>query len=169
MWSWRLACSDSVHGVVKALAAADHCGYLGPMIDDSVHTPKFSITDVLFVVYLRIVACIALWFGLEFWAMLVGYSHNGLARFDLLTVPWRITTCSLAVIFPVSGLGLWMTVSWGPVIWAMGAIAQILMYGVWPKIFGENPLLITFHIIVAVVYVAFRVAIVLEKRASRSQ
>lgn len=151
------------------LAVMDHCSYPAAMIDDSVHPPKFSITDILFVVFLRIVAFIGLWFGLEFWAMLVGYSHNGLARFDLLTVPWRVATCALAVIFPVSGLGLWMTVSWGPVIWAIGAVAQILMYGVWPKIFGENPLLISFHIIVAVVYGAFRLAIMLEKRASRPQ
>lgn len=141
-----------------------YCGYSVPMIDESVHPPKFSITDLLFVVFLRIVAFIGLWFGLEFWAMLVGYSHNGLARFDLLTVSWRIATCSLAVIFPVAGIGLWMTVSWGPVIWAIGAITQILMYGVWPKIFGENPLLISFHIIVAVVYLAFRLALLLEKR-----
>ncbi|HBF32813.1 DUF6163 family protein [Rhizobium sp.] len=134
------------------------------MIDDSVHPPKFSITDVLFVVFLRIVAFIGIWLGLEFWAMLVGYSHNGLARFDLLTVPWRVATCALAVIFPVAGIGLWMTVSWGPVIWFIGALTQILMYGVWPQIFGENPLLIAFHIIVVVVYAAFCLAIMLEKR-----
>lgn len=148
----------------KALVVGSHSGYLASMIDDSVHPPKFSITDVLFVVFLRIVAFIGLWLGLEFWAMLVGYSHNGLARFDLLTVPWRVATCSLAVIFPVAGIGLWMTVSWGPVIWFLGAVTQILMYGVWSKTFGENPLLIAFHIIVVVVYAAFRLAIFLEKR-----
>lgn len=149
---------------MKALAVGNHYGYRSPMIDDSVHPPKFSITDVLFVVFLRIVAFIGIWLGLEFWAMLVGYSHNGLARFDLLTVPWRVATCSLAVIFPVAGIGLWMTVSWGPVIWFLGAVTQILMYGVWSSTFGENPLLIAFHIIVVVVYAAFRLAIFLEKR-----
>ncbi|WP_337737830.1 DUF6163 family protein [Agrobacterium vitis] len=134
------------------------------MIDDVVHTPKPSLVDLLFVLFLRVVALACLWLGLQFWGLLVGFTGDGLGRFDLMNVPWRIASCGLAVMLPVAGVGLWMTVSWGPVIWVIAASGQILMHSVWPGIFGRDPLIVAFHLIVAVVYIAFRLAILLQKR-----
>lgn len=131
---------------------------------DSHKAPKRSLTEVLFVVFLRLVAVACLWFALQYWAMLVGYSLGGRARFDLLDLPWKVAGSSLAVIFPVAALGLWMAVSWGPVIWALGAGAQILMYWLWSDIFGYNRLAITMHLLVATVYLVFRLALWLEMR-----
>lgn len=134
------------------------------MESDSQSAPKRSLTEVLFVVFLRMVAVSCIWFALQYWAMLVGYSLGGRARFDLLNLPWKVAGTSLAVIFPVAALGLWMAVSWGPVIWALGAGAQILMYWVWPDIFGHNALSIAMHALVAAVYLVFRLALWLEMR-----
>ncbi|GEO84605.1 hypothetical protein GCM10007920_23550 [Ciceribacter naphthalenivorans] len=116
------------------------------------------------MVFLRLVAVACLWFALQYWAMLVGYSLNGQSRFDLLNLPWQVAAVSLAVLFPVAALGLWMAVSWGPVIWALAAIAQILMYWVWSDIFGLNNLVVTMHAVVALVYMVFRLALWLEMR-----
>ncbi|KAA3519467.1 hypothetical protein GOZ96_01040 [Agrobacterium vitis] len=138
--------------------------YRCAMIDDVVHTPKPSLVDLLFVLFLRVVALACLWLGLQFWGLLVGFAGDGLGRFDLMNVPWRIASCGLAVMLPVAGVGLWMTVSWGPVIWVIAASGQILMHAVWPGIFGRDPLIVAFHLIVAVVYIAFRLAILLQKR-----
>lgn len=138
--------------------------YRHAMIDDVVQTPKPSLADLLFVIFLRIVALACLWQGLQFWGLLVGIGGEGLGRFDLMTVPWRIAACGLAVVLPVAAVGLWMAVSWGPVIWIIAASGQILMHGVWPHIFGHNPLIIAFHLIVALVFIAFRLVILLEKR-----
>jgi len=131
---------------------------------DSPNVPKRSLIETLFVVFLRTVAIACLWFGLEYWGMLVGYSLDGLGRFDLLSLPWRVAASSLAVIFPVAALGLWLAVSWGPVMWALGAGTQMLMYGLWPEIFGHNPLVIPMHAMIALVYLLFRTALWLEKR-----
>ena len=134
------------------------------MEPDSLTVPKRTLTEILYVVFLRLVAVACFWFGLQYWAMLVGYSLKGMARFDLLTLPWKVAASSLAVLFPVASLGLWLTVSWGPVLWAIAAISQVSMYIVWPEIFGRNRLVPLMHGLVAALYVVFRLSSWVEAR-----
>ncbi|KPF56088.1 MAG: hypothetical protein KJ981_12220 [Alphaproteobacteria bacterium] len=131
---------------------------------DSSQTPIRSLTETIFVLFLRVVALSCLWFGLQYWALLVGYSQNGLGRFDLLSTPWRVAATGLAVVFPVAALGLWVAGSWGPVMWLLAAGGQMLMFTVWPEIFGRNTLAVTMHSVVFVVFVVFRLALWLEGR-----
>ena len=139
------------------------------MEPDSPTMPKRTLTDILFIFFLRLVAVSCFWFGLQYWAMLVGYSLVGAGRFDLLSLPWKVASTCLAVLFPVASLGLWLTVSWGPVIWVLAAGGQILMYGLLPQTFGANRLIILFHVIVAVIYWIFRLSLWLERRRQRRQ
>jgi hypothetical protein len=139
------------------------------MNPDSPTIPKRTLTDILFILFLRLVAVSCLWFGLQYWAMLVGYSLVGAGRFDLLSLPWKVASTSLAVLFPVASLGLWLTVSWGPVVWVLAAGGQILMYGFLPQIFGANRLVILLHAMVAALYWFFRIVLWLEKRRQRQQ
>jgi hypothetical protein len=101
--------------------------------------------------------------------MLVGYSLVGAGRFDLLSLPWKVCATTLAVVFPVASLGLWLTVSWGPVVWVLAAGLQVLMHGVLPEIFGSNKLIVLTHGLVALMYLAFRIALWFEKRRQRRQ
>lgn len=135
-----------------------------PMEPDSPAVPKRSLTEILYVIFLRVVAIACFWFGLQYWAMLVGYSLKGMARFDLLTLPWKVAASSLAVLFPVASLGLWLTVSWGPVLWLLAAASQVSMYVVWPDIFGHNRLVPLLHGFTAVLYVVFRLSLWIEAR-----
>jgi hypothetical protein len=137
------------------------------METDSPTTPLRSLTELIYILFLRIVALACLWFGLEYWGMLVGYSHGGLGRFDLLSLPWRVAAAGLAVVFPVAALGLWLAGSWGPVMWLIAAGGQVLMFSVWPDIFGRNMLAVVMHASVAVLYLSFRLALWLEGRHKR--
>jgi hypothetical protein len=139
------------------------------MEHDSPTMPKRTLTDILFILFLRLVAISCFCLGLQYWAMLVGYSLVGAGRFDLLSLPWKVAATSLAVLFPVASLGLWLTVSWGPVLWVLAAGGQILMYGLLPETFGANRLIILMHGAVALVYLAFRVVLWLENRRQRRQ
>lgn len=134
------------------------------MESDSPTTPTRSLTELLFVGFLRLVALVCFWFGLQYWSMLVGYSFDGRARFDLLALPWRAAASGLAVVFPVVSLGLWMTTSWGAVLWVIAAGTQLLMYQVWPEIFGHNVLIPLMHGLVASLYIVFRLALYLDNR-----
>ncbi len=130
---------------------------------DSVKVPKLSLTETLFGLFLRLVAVSCFWFGLSYWAMLIGFSFGGGARFDLLPVPWRVAATALAVVYPVAALGLWLLVSWGPVIWVVAAGAEAVMFAVYPQIFGAKPLLVAAHAAVAVTFVLFRAAIFYQR------
>jgi hypothetical protein len=134
------------------------------MEPDSSKKPKRTLTEILFLVFLRLVAVSCFWFGLQYWAMLTGYSLNGRGRFDMLSLPWRVAGSGLAMVFPVAALGLWLGVSWGAVIWLIGAGAQIAMYKVWPEIFGHNTVVPLMHVFVAAVYILFQVALWMEMR-----
>ncbi|MCO5730709.1 DUF6163 family protein [Rhizobium sp. SSA_523] len=134
------------------------------MEPDSPVSPKRSLIEILFVIFLRGIAILCFWFGLQYWAMLVGYTFDGRARFDLLSLPWRAAASALAVAYPVVSLGLWMATSWGAVLWVIAAGGQVLMYQVWPQIFGHNVVIPLLHGLVAALYIVFRLAIALEER-----
>ncbi|MNH96159.1 hypothetical protein D3C73_488210 [compost metagenome] len=51
----------------------------------------------------------------------------------------------------------------------MAAIIQILMYVVWPEIFGENHLVPLLNVLVASLYVVFRLALWLEGRRKEEE
>ncbi|WP_337266544.1 DUF6163 family protein [Oryzifoliimicrobium ureilyticus] len=139
------------------------------MEDDSHTIPGRTLTDLLFVIFLRMVALFCFWSGLQYWGMLVGYSEAGVGRFDLLSLPWRVASTSLAVVFPVASLGLWLTVSWGPVVWLLAAAGEVAMYGVFPHIYGQNELVVIVHGAVGLLYLVFRFLLWLEKRKRRGQ
>ena len=136
---------------------------------DSQTLPHRTLTQILFIIFLRLIALSCFWFALQYWALLTGYSLGGRGRFDILILPWRVAATGLAIAFPVAALGLWLTVSWGPVIWASAAGAQILMYTVWSDIFRQNPVIVLLHALVAVIYTVFRVLLWRHKRAERQK
>ncbi|MCZ7908703.1 DUF6163 family protein [Agrobacterium leguminum] len=139
------------------------------MEPDSQPLPKRPLTEILFLVFMRLVAVSCFWFGLQYWAMLTGYSLGGHGRFDMLNLPWRVAGSALAVIFPVAALGLWLGASWGAVMWVMGAGAQIAMYKVWTHIFGANTLVPVMHGLVATIYILFLVAFWLDQRQNEER
>ena len=119
---------------------------------------------MLFVLFLRLVALACLWFALQYWAMLTGIGFSGRGRFDLLPPAWRAASTALAVLFPVAAIGLWLLVSWGPVVWLLAAATEIAMHEVYPSIFGANRLVVFMHVAVAAVFVAFRVVPAMDRR-----
>ena len=134
------------------------------MVADSAKAPRPSLTETLFVLFLRLVAICSLWFALQYWAMLTGFSFNGQGRFDLLPPAWKAASTALAVLFPVAAVGLWLLVSWGPVIWLIAAATEIAMHEVYPSIFGINRLLVIMHLAVAALFVLFRLALFVQRR-----
>ncbi len=166
----RQRCFDKAgHRIQYGLVARPSRPYLPAMEPDSQPLPKRPLTEILFLVFMRLVAVSCFWFGLQYWAMLTGYSLGGQGRFDMLNLPWRVAGSALAVIFPVAALGLWLGASWGAVMWVMGAGAQIAMYKVWPHIFGANTLVPVMHGLVATIYILFLVAFWLDHRQNEER
>ncbi|MFB2551189.1 DUF6163 family protein [Ensifer soli] len=129
------------------------------MVDDSVHVPKPLLVETLLGLLLRLVAVFGLWFGLSYWAMLIGFSYGGRGRFDLLQPAWRAGATVLAVVYPVASVGLWLKVSWGPVLWVVAAVVEIVLFEFYPTAFGTKPLLVAMHAAIATCFIVFRLAV----------
>jgi hypothetical protein len=123
-----------------------------------------STAEIAFQWFHRVVAGYCLLFGLLYWIRLVGVHDGADWRFDLMPVHWQIAAATLAVLFPFAASGLWMLASWGPVIWFICAMMELVMYVGFPELFGSRPSLVISHVLVAMLYVGFRVVIAIQKR-----
>jgi len=120
--------------------------------------------EASFRLFMRLVALSCLVAGLQYWGRLIGLSDGGMSRFDLIPYYWQLASAALAVLLPVAAVGLWMQVSWGPVIWVVAAGSEIVMHKGFPLWYGERPLLVIAHIVVIAVYVGFRAALFAKRR-----
>ena len=58
-----------------------------------------------------------------------------------------------------------MLASWGPVIWFICAVTEIVMYAGFPELFGHRMLIVVSHACVALLYIGFRIVIYLQNAA----
>lgn len=123
-----------------------------------------SLAEFAFQWFHRVVALYCLLFGLMYWIRLVGFYEGADWRFDLMPVHWQIAASVLAVLFPFAASGLWMLASWGPVIWFLCALIEGTMYIGFPEFYGSRPSLVLSHVLVAMLYVGFRLVIYFQKR-----
>lgn len=125
---------------------------------------KMGTLDVTFRLFLRVVAFGCLVSGLQYWMKLIGFSDNGAFRFDLAPVHWQFVMASLCVLMPVAAVGLWMEVSWGAVIWVLAALMEVGMHQGLPQWFGQKPLVLALHALVAATYIGFRIAFLIRAK-----
>ncbi|MBO0661466.1 DUF6163 family protein [Jiella sp. MQZ9-1] len=83
--------------------------------------------------------------GVFYWIRLIGVAPERLGRFDLMPIWWRMAAPTLAVLYPVAGIGLWMTAGWGAVIWVLIVIIEMVMHLGFPALFGTNLLGLAAH------------------------
>jgi len=123
-----------------------------------------SVAEQAFWWFHRIIAAYCLMFGTLYWVRLIGLYDGPLWRFDLMPVHWRIAASILAVLYPFAGIGLWMLASWGPVIWLLCAATEIIMYAAFPNYFGAKYSVVASHVLVALLYGAFRLTLYFQDR-----
>ena len=115
----------------------------------------------------RVIAVILFVVGIQYWVRLVGIDADGLGRFDLMPVWWKIAAPALAVLYPVAGIGLWLLAGWGAVIWVMIAIGETIMHLGFPELFGEDLAWLAFHVAGLALLITLRIVFVRERRRAR--
>jgi fatty acid desaturase len=130
--------------------------------NDQLKKEEASLALAAFVWFCRLIAIFCLYAGFKYWVQLIGYQEGPNNRFDTMPIHWQVAAATLAVLFPVAATGLWMVVSWGPVIWAAAAGGEFIMYYWFPHLFGSMPLTLSAHAAVAMLYFAFRLALLRE-------
>lgn len=135
------------------------------MTDLALPPPKLFLPDLLMTVFLRLVSLGCLWYGLQLWGDLIGYSHGGKLRFDLIDVDMKAAYTTLSVLYPVAALGLWLRGAWGPVLWTAAAAMEIATHEFMPATFGDDHVKVVAIAAAVVVYLVLRLTIFFLKPA----
>jgi hypothetical protein len=123
-----------------------------------------SAMEMALVWFYRVVALICLVLGVTYWVRLIGLHDGADWRFDLMPYYWQAASASLAVLYPIAAIGLWMTASWGPVLWLVCAAAEVIMYVAFEELFGTHYGILAAHLLIAAVYCALRAGIHMQRR-----
>jgi len=69
------------------------------------------------VIYLRVMAAVAVFKGLYHWAEVTGFIGTDDTAFEVQAMSWQAATIYFAVIELVAAVGLWLATPWGAVVW----------------------------------------------------
>ncbi|MCQ8781421.1 DUF6163 family protein [Mangrovibrevibacter kandeliae] len=120
-------------GVPQAAGAAERAG------------PRPMLPQRLVAGFCRLAGLALFAAGIGFWIRIVGFYDGPLWRFDLMPPWWKAAAATLAVLYPVAGVGLWMAVSWGVVLWVLVAGVEAVMHLGFPTLFGGGRLAVALN------------------------
>jgi hypothetical protein len=111
-----------------------------PRVLEPVHAGEGEASGDLWatrlVVFLRVMAALALVKGLYYWAIVCGVGAPTPQGFDSYTMPYQSATVFFAVIDLVAAVGLWLAAPWGAVVWLTSVISMAAVEALFPQIYG---------------------------------
>lgn len=93
--------------------------------------------DVVLVWFLRAMAIVWLVTGIGHWAILLGV-FPGDAPFEGRPLSHQATTIYFAIIDLVAAVGLWLTSTWGGVMWLLAVMSDLILAIFFPQIIGHG-------------------------------
>lgn len=114
--------------------------------------------DRLYQVFLVLVTLTCILGAVNYWAQLMGISHGGALRFDIAPLHWKIVQVILALLLPLTALGIWFRNSFGLWGWLLVTALQFMMHGILIDRYGENQMYLTVSASIVVLFLIFRFA-----------
>lgn len=109
-------------------------------------TREQVLLDSLFMFFVRFLSLIFFVLSIVTWAWAVGIWEGANFRFDTMPKSLKIYVAILAVLNPVTCVGLWTTLPWGRVIWFMSIGFQCTFLFRLPDIIQGSHWIIVFHL-----------------------
>jgi len=115
----------------------------GPHVLEPVHAGAAAASGEVWaarlVLFLRLMAAVALLKGLYYWAIVCGVGAPTPQGFDSYAMPYQSATVFFAVIDLVAAVGLWLAAPWGAVVWLTSVISMAAVEALFPQIYGGSP------------------------------
>ncbi len=108
--------------------------------------------DQVLVAFFRALAVAQALKGLTHWGLLLDGDGGTQPGFGDADTEWLAANIYFAVLDPVAAVGLWLTSSWGAVIWMLAAGSQIGMSVFFPEVFGGLWVLTFWNMLLIVLY-----------------
>lgn len=116
--------------------------------------------------YLRGIAILLFAGGVIYWARIIGIVEWRGYWFWDMPVSMQGAIVFFAVLDLVAATGLWLTVSWGTVMWIFRCFCQIVMHTVFSDLYGRRPYEIAFYLLTIAIYAVLAYLMDRENRAS---
>jgi uncharacterized membrane protein len=106
------------------------------------------------VLFLRIMAVLAVIKGLYHWAQVTGFIGGEEDAFENQPMPWQTATVYFAVIELVAAVGLWLATPWGAVVWLTTVVSMAVIELMFPGIYGGSLLVVAVEALMLGAYLA---------------
>lgn len=106
------------------------------------------------VLFLRVMAVIAMAAGLYNWAQITGFVGGEDTAFEAQTMQWRSATVYFAVIELVAAVGLWLATPWGAVVWLTTVVSMAVVELMFPTIYGGHVAIVGAAAVLLAAYLA---------------
>jgi hypothetical protein len=109
---------------------------------------------LILVWLLRLLSIVWIGKGLMHWATILGLGlvfEPGPA-FETRPLTFQAITVYFAVFDLVAGVGLWLTATWGGVLWLLAAVSQLLLGFFFPRWLTLSPILIGTYVALVLAY-----------------
>ena len=134
-------------------ASRDHAISVAAMSSDRIESDENVWTRRL-VLFLRIMAVIAVIKGLYHWAQVTGFIGGEEDGFENQPMPWQTATVYFAVIELVAAVGLWLATPWGAVVWLTTVVSMAVIELMFPGIYGGSLLVVALEALMLGAYLA---------------
>lgn len=131
--------------------SGDQARTLDPVQADESEVPHDKWASRL-VIFLRLMAAIALLKGLQHWAVVLGIYVPTSTPFEDTATPFQAATVFFAVIDLVAAVGLWLAAPWGAVVWLTSVISMAAVEALFPKIYGGSMWVIVVELVLLGLY-----------------
>jgi hypothetical protein len=105
---------------------------------------RFLRWNVVLVWFMRLLALVWIAKGLSFWAIIVG-AGTVVPSFEDRATPYQATVIYFGIVDLVAAVGLWLTTTWGGVVWLLAVMSHLILAMFLPGILPVN-------VILAIVY-----------------
>jgi hypothetical protein len=91
----------------------------------------------ILVWFMRVLALLWIAKGLGAWALILGVGHPT-PLFEARSLGFQATTVYFAVIDLIAGIGVWLTSTWGGVMWLLAVMSHLILAVFFPAIVSSN-------------------------------
>jgi Family of unknown function (DUF6163) len=124
--------------------------------------PSGEVWATRLVLFLRVMAVLALVKGLYYWSIVCGVGAPTPQGFDSYAMPYQSATVFFAVIDLVAAVGLWLAAPWGAVIWLTSVISLVAVEALFPQIYGGELWVILVELTLLAIYLSLALAVARE-------
>jgi fatty acid desaturase len=107
--------------------------------------------NFILVWFMRMLALMWIAKGLGYWAVILG-ADTAPTSFEARTTGFQATTIYFAIIDLVAAVGLWLTSTWGGVLWLLAVMSHLILAVFFPHVVTGGPVLIGLFLSFIVAY-----------------